>query len=103
MQIDKLTTGTSVRLLYFVLPINREGRHTISNSQKVKRHPGQTYRSLFGGGGGVDKTKGSNQEKSLKVSYFFFEIYSRPPSPGADPGYVKRGGRDPKGGAGWLI
>ena len=22
---------------------------------------------------------------------------------GADPGYVKRGGRDPKGGAGWLI
>ena len=24
-------------------------------------------------------------------------------STGADPGYVKRGGRDPKGGAGWLI
>ena len=22
---------------------------------------------------------------------------------GADPGYVKRGGRDPKGGAGWLM
>ena len=40
------------------------------------------------------KTKRKNKQPYLSDLF---------PDAGADPGYVKRGGRNPKGGAGWLI
>ena len=47
-------------------------------------------------------------ENEVHHSVWLFEPHQGDPPvwccvAGADPGYVKRGGRDPKGGAGWLI
>ena len=53
---------------------------------------------------GIYKKHGVVKVYFLYVSWFFYLIDEKVFwSSGADPGYVKRRGRDPKGGAGWLI